>query len=99
MKINIESIHFDADQKLLDHVEAKANKLKQYFDRIIDVTVSMKMVNVGKIKEKYVEVRTKVPGNLLISKESDKTFEIAAEKAFDIMKRNVVKHKNLVTQH
>ena len=86
MKINIESIHFDADQKLLDHVEAKANKLKQYFDRIIDVTVSMKMVNVGKIKEKY-------------SKESDKTFEIAAEKAFDIMKRNVVKHKNLVTQH
>ena len=32
MKLNIQSIHFDADKKLLDLIQLKADKLETYFD-------------------------------------------------------------------
>ncbi|MFT4834797.1 MAG: putative sigma-54 modulation protein, partial [Flavobacteriaceae bacterium] len=36
MKLQMHSIHFDADQKLVEFVQQKANKLDTFFDRIID---------------------------------------------------------------
>ena len=43
MIINTTSIHFDADQKLLDYIEKKTTKLDQFFDRIIDAQVFLKL--------------------------------------------------------
>ena len=36
MKINVQSIHFDADVQLLSFIEKKGSKLAQFFDQIID---------------------------------------------------------------
>nr|MBA3664970.1 HPF/RaiA family ribosome-associated protein [Bacteroidota bacterium] len=35
MTINIQSVHFNADSKLLDFVNEKVNKLTTYYDGII----------------------------------------------------------------
>ena len=35
MKITVQSIHFNADQKLLEFIQKKTDKLDQYFDQII----------------------------------------------------------------
>ncbi len=35
MKLDIHSIHFDADVKLTDFIQRKANKLDQYYDSIV----------------------------------------------------------------
>ena len=35
MKINVQSIKFDADQKLLDFIDKKVGKLEKFFDNII----------------------------------------------------------------
>ena len=36
MKLQVQSIHFDADQGLLDYIQAKCDKLDHFFDKIVD---------------------------------------------------------------
>ena len=47
MKINVQSIHFDADRKLLDYIETKIAKLDHYFDQIIQGNIYLKVVPLG----------------------------------------------------
>ena len=39
MKINVQSIKFDADQKLLDFIDKKVGKLEKFFDNIISCII------------------------------------------------------------
>ena len=67
MKINTTSIHFDADQKLIDYIEKKTTKLEQFFDRIIDAHVYLKLQNSGQVRDKIVEMKLMVPGDTLMA--------------------------------
>ncbi len=93
MKVHTESVHFTADQKLLQYVERKLNKLDTFFNRIVEGRVSLKLENSGQIKDKIVEIRLVVPGDVLVAKESDKTFEAAIDQAADALKRQLIKYK------
>ena len=62
MKIITQSVHFDADQKLLQYIEQKISNLENYFQRIIQADVILKLENSGRIKGKTVEVKLQVPG-------------------------------------
>jgi putative sigma-54 modulation protein len=46
MKITVQSIHFNADQKLLEFIQKKVDKLDQFFDQIISGEVYLKLENV-----------------------------------------------------
>ena len=46
MTVNIQSVHFDADSKLLDHVNKKIAKIGSHHDRIMNVDVFLKLDNV-----------------------------------------------------
>ena len=98
MKIDIQSIHFDADQKLVDYVNTKAERLTKYFDRIMQVEIFLKMENDStlNVKSKLVEVRAFLPGNTLFSKERAPTFESAADQSFDHMRRQLKRHKEKI---
>lgn len=93
MKVAIESIHFTADQKLLDYIEKKVNKLGQFFDKIIDVDVKLRLENTGQIKDKIFDIRINVPGETLFISESSKNFETATDAAVAVMKRQIIKYK------
>lgn len=93
MKINTTSIHFDADQKLLDYIQKKISKLDQFFDRIIDTQIFLKLENNGQVRDKIVEVKLLVPGDVLIATETSKTFEASADAAVDNMKRQLSRYK------
>lgn len=93
MKVYTESVQFKADQKLLDFIEKKLNKMDHYFDRIIDARVTLKLENTGQVRDKIAEVRLKVPGDLLVVKESQKTFEAAIDAVVDVLKRQLFKFK------
>ena len=43
MDIKIHSIHFDADQKLLNFINEKVEKLQQYHDNIVAVEVFLRL--------------------------------------------------------
>lgn len=93
MKVYTESVQFKADQKLLDFIEKKLSKMDHYFDRIIDARVTLKLENSGRVKDKIAEVRLKVPGDVLVVKESQKTFEASIDEAVDVLKRQLIKFK------
>ena len=64
MKLQMHSIHFDADQKLIDFIQKKADKLDTYFDRIIDGEVFMRLDNHEKKENKVVKEINIQPGFL-----------------------------------
>ncbi len=96
MTIRIESIHFTADQKLIEFIQKKLDKLDQYHDKVIDAHVILKLENSGRVRDKIVEVKLDVPGDLIIATESHKTFEAAIDQVSDVLKRQLIKHKERV---
>lgn len=99
MKIRTDSVHFTADQKLLDFIESKVTRLQTYYDRILDANVILKLENGGQVKDKIVEVKLHVPGDILFIKETSKTFESAVDSATDGMKRKLIRFKELQRNH
>jgi putative sigma-54 modulation protein len=93
MDIKINSVHFDADQKLIDHVNRKVSKLGQFFDGIIGAEVYLRLENVPDDENKIAEVKLLIPGNDLFVKKQSKTFEEAVNKTVDTLKGQVTKYK------
>lgn len=93
MKIKVQSIHFDADRKLLDFVQERADKLTIFFDQIIDGEVFLRLDKSATNDNKITEVRINTPGKILFAKEQCKTFEEAADNAFEALRRQITRHK------
>ena len=93
MEIKTTSIHFDADQKLLEFIDKKVGKLSQYFDRIINANVYLKLENSGQVRGKIVELKVNVPGDTLMASERSTTFESATDGAVDNLKRQIMRYK------
>ena len=99
MKLQTQSIHFDADQKLLDYLQKKCDKLDHFYDRIIDGQVYLKLEKVGDPSLKNVEIKVNVPGDELISSEQAYTFEEAIDSATDNLKRQIKRYKEKLRSH
>ena len=69
MRITIQSIHFTAADKLKAYIERKCDKLDQYYDRVVDGEVFLKVRNEEKGENKFIEIKLNVPGDILIAKE------------------------------
>jgi len=93
MDIKINSVRFDADQKLIDHVNKKVNKLVQFFDGIVGAEVFLRLENVQDDENKIAEVKLLIPGDELFVKKQSKTFEEAINKAVESLNRQVTKYK------
>ena len=96
MKVYTEAVQFKADQKLIEFIERKLAKMEQYFDRIIEARVILKLENSGQIKDKIAEVSLSVPGDTIFVKESNKTFEASIDSATDALKKQLIKYKERV---
>ncbi len=93
MKIVTQSVHFDADQKLLLYIEQKISALEHYFQRIIKADVILKLENTGKIKGKTVEVKLQVPGEVIYISDNKLKFEAALDSVVEKLKRKIIKYK------
>lgn len=98
MNVQIRTVHFDADAKLLDHVQKKIAKLNTFHDRIIDVEVYLKLDNIAhNIKDKIAEIKVYVPKHSYFVKQSTKTFEESFDKALDSMVEQLKRQKQKQT--
>ncbi len=93
MKLQMHSIRFDADQKLVDFIQQKANKLDTFYDRIIDGEVFMRVEQDDARENKNIEIKLNLPGTQLFAKEKSKSFEAAADAAVEALRRQLKKHK------
>ena len=94
MKITVQSIHFNADQKLLDFIQRKVDKLDQFFDQIISGEVYLKLENVEDEANKISEIKLNVPGQTMFAKEQCKSFEEATDLAIESLRKQITKHKD-----
>jgi putative sigma-54 modulation protein len=93
MKLQVHSIHFNADVKLIDFIQKKVDKLETFYDRMVDGEVFLRLNNEG-IENKTVEIKVKVPGSQLFAKEQAKSFEEATDLATEALRTQLTKFKN-----
>ena len=94
MNVNIQTVHFDADNKLVKHINQKMGKLNTFHDRIIKVDVFLKLDNVvHKIKDKIAEIRIQIPRHQLFVKSSSKSFEQSFDDAFESIVNQIKRRK------
>lgn len=93
MKITIQSIHFDADKKLLALIEERLAKLEQFFNNIIGAEVYLRLDKDADAGNKIVEVRLDMSQKVETVKSRAKTFEKALDEVYDALEQVVKKHK------
>jgi len=93
MKINVSSVHFTADQKLLKFIHQKVTKLTQLFDDIVSCEVTLRLDANNEAGNKITEIKMVLPGGELFAKKQCKTFEEAIDQSIDALKRQIEKHK------
>ena len=99
MKLQMHSIRFTADQRLIDFIQKKADRLDKFFDRIIDGEVFMRLDKDNNMENKIVEIKLNIPGNQLFAKEKAKTFEAASDLSLEALKKQIIKHKEKIVSH
>jgi len=94
MTLNIQTVRFDADTKLTEHIKRKVSKLSTYHDRIIKVDVFLKLDNVvHHIKDKVAEIKVSIPKNEIFVKSSSKSFEESFDDALDSVINQIKRRK------
>ena len=93
MNIKIQTVHFDADQKLIDFTEKKVEKLIKLYDAIVKVEVIFKLDKNSNEENKIAEIKLEIPGNDLFAKRQCKSFEEAVDEVLDALKKQLTKHK------
>jgi len=93
MDLQVHSLHFNADKKLIDFVNGKVTKLETYFDKIIAGEVVLKIDKSDDTENKVAEIKLMIPGGELFAKKQCKSFEEATDLACEALRRQVDKHK------
>jgi len=93
MNIKVHTLHFDADQKLIDFTQKKVEKLVKFYEGIVGAEVTFRLDKNSKDENKITEIKLEIPGNDLFAKRQCKTFEEATDEVIDALKKQLTKHK------
>lgn len=93
MNIQIQSIHFTADRKLLGFIEEKVTKLSHFYDGIISSEIFLRLDNSEDSSNKVAEIKLNVPGNDLFVIRKCKTFEEAIDTGISALSKQVKRYK------
>ena len=93
MKINIQTVKFDADKRLVEFVEHKLSKMDRFAERSTGADVVLKLDKDFEKGNKVATISLHMPGSDLISEQRAKTFEEAIDLAIDALKRQNEKLK------
>ena len=96
MRVDVQSVNFNADKSLIQFIEKKINSLEKYYDKIVTSEVFLKVQQTSEKENKVVEVKLNIPGNDIIVKKQSKTFEEATMLATDTLKRKLRQKKEKV---
>ncbi len=93
MKVNTQSVNFNADTKLLNFIQKRLDKLDLYYDKVISSEVYLKLDNTSSKQNKIVEINMLVPKDKFVVKKQRKSFEEAIDSACESLERKLVKKK------
>ncbi|MCF0190569.1 MAG: ribosome-associated translation inhibitor RaiA [Marinilabiliaceae bacterium] len=93
MKIDIQSLHFDASQQLKEFANHKVSKLEHFFDGIISADVVLSLDKADNTENKVSKITLGVSGDVLVAEKQCKTFEEGIDLACDALRRQLQKYK------
>ena len=91
MNIEIQSVKFDADKKLVEFVEKKMAKLDKFAEKATSSNVIMKLDKDNEKGNKVVTITVAMPGEDLVAENRCKTFEEAVDLSIEALKRQLEK--------
>ena len=93
MKVNTQSVNFNADKKLIDFIQKRMDKLDLFYDKVIKSDVFLKVENTSEKENKIFEARVSVPGDSFVVKKQCKSFEEGVDAAVSSLERQLKKRK------
>lgn len=93
MNVNIQTVKFDADKRLVEFVEHKLGKMDRFAERSTGADVVLKLDKDFDKGNKVAIITLHMPGSDLVSEQRAKTFEEAIDQAIDALKRQNEKLK------
>ena len=99
MEVKIQSIHFDATEKLQAFVEKKVAKLEKSYEDIQKLEVQLKVVKPATALNKEASLTVTVPGTTLFVEKTCDSFEESVDQCVDSMKVQLTKFKEKMRNH
>ena len=93
MEVRIQSIHFDASEKLEAFIQKKAEKLEKFCDKIKKVEVSLKVTKPETAENKEAGVKVLVPNGEFYASKICNTFEESVDVCIEALEKQLVKYK------
>ena len=98
MKFRIQSINFDATEKLEAYINKKAMKLSKVFDEIMTMDVYLKVVKPETATNKQAEIKVTAPNVEFFASKTCDTFEEAVDLALEAIEKQVIKFKEKIAK-
>ena len=99
MEIKIQSIHFDATEKLEAFIEKKVAKLEKTYEDIQKVEVQLKVVKPATAQNKETSITVTVPGSSFYVEKVNDTFEEGIDLCVDALKVQLQKNKEKTSNY
>lgn len=93
MNINIQSLHFDATEKLKEFIQKKVTKLEKYSDDILTSEVILKVVKPETKMNKEASIKLNVKSDDLFASKIAESFEEAIDICVEALEKQLVKYK------
>ena len=93
MNVQIQSVKFDAGQRLLEFIEKKLAKLDRVAGDATGIDVVLKLEKDDEHGNKIAVITLRMPGGDLRVEAQARTFEEAIDKSMDVLKRQIEKRK------
>jgi len=93
MKVNAQSVNFNADVKLIQFVQNRLDKLDMFYDKVISSDVYLKLDNTSSKENKIAEIKLNIPRDKFVIKKQCKSFEEAVDSACSSLERKLKKRK------
>lgn len=93
MNVQIQSVKFDADTRLVEFVNAKMAKLDRFAERSTGADVILKLDKDVEKGNKIATISLYMPGEELVATHQARSFEEAIDEAIDALKHQIEKFK------
>ena len=91
--IQIQSLHFDASDKLKEFIQKKVSKLEKFSDEIISVDVILKVTKPEASNNKDASIKLIVKNDELYANKVAESFEEAVDLCAEALEKQLIKYK------
>ncbi len=93
MKMDLQTVGFNAEDTLREYARQKTEGLYKYYDQIVGAEVYLKLDNNEKGLTKVAEIKLNIPGNDIYADSRSDKFEGAINDTIDKLKMQIRKVK------